>query len=216
MLRKTVLLSLLSLFCLHPFEGAAFAASAKELSSSAAAMEATTGSEAERPAFIPLGPDGMPLDASWEERYVKETRITIENNVTSVIRGLSTPADLASSIQMLCRTWDDWAQSKLFKLDDARDIDVYGNLYSFMVMCRTLRLAAEDWQKLDEGREAQASFNKALWLEKKSRRLAEPVGEIIKNQSYSSFLPRRVEVMEEQFKYVDECYKRRPFSEVLR
>ena len=54
------------------------------------------------------------------------------------------------------------------------------------------------------------------WLEKKSRRLAEPVGEIIKNQSYSSFLPRRVEVMEEQFKYVDECYKRRPFSEVLR
>ncbi|WP_446423721.1 hypothetical protein [Mailhella sp.] len=214
MLRKAVLLSLLSFTCLHPFECTAYAASADEARSSAVASARAL--EAEQPAVISLGPDGMPLDASWEERYVKETRITIENNVTSVMRGLATPDDLAVSVLMLCRTWDDWAQSKLFNLDDARDIDVYGNLYSFMVMCRTLRLAAEDWQKQDDGREAQEVFNKSLWLEKKSRRLAEPVGEIIKNQSYSSFLPRRVEVMEEQFKYVDECYKRRPFSEVLR
>jgi hypothetical protein len=213
MLKKAALFCLLSFSCLTAFECSALPASVAEAGASAVKVGETA---AEPKVVIPIGPDGMPLDASWEERYVKDTCTTIENNVEAVLSGLRSSDDLASSVLMLCRNWDDWAQSRLFKLATARDIDVYGNLYSFMVMCRTLRLAAEDWLNLEPGKDSQKVFNKALWLENRSRRLAEPVGEIIKNQSYSSFLPRRVEIMDEQFDYVDICYKRRPFSDVLR
>ena len=39
----------------------------------------TTAAEAQT--VIPIGPDGMPLDTSWEVRYVNDSRTTIENNV---------------------------------------------------------------------------------------------------------------------------------------
>ncbi len=158
------------------------------------------------------------LDAlpEWEKRYVKETRITIENNIDSLMEGIRSREDLADSIDTFCRTWEKWTASKLFILDDDRDIDVYGNLYSLQVICRTLRLAAADWDEAAASEASQKALTKADWLEKRSRRLAEPVAEIIRNQSYSSFLPRRIEIMQDMLPYVDICYRERGFGERIR
>lgn len=151
----------------------------------------------------------------WEKRYVKEARITIEKGVLSVMNGLSSPEQLKDSVESFCRTWDSWADSKLFILQDDRDIDVYGNLYSLQVLCRTLRLAAGDWHEVENSSRSEATLEKALWLEEQSRLLASPVGEIITRQSYSDYLPRRVEIMQEQFPYVDEFYRLHSFRSVL-
>lgn len=158
------------------------------------------------------------LDAlpEWEKRYVRETRVTIENNISSLMDGIHSRKDLAASIGTFCRTWEKWAESKLFILDDDRDIDVYGNLYSLQVMCRTLRLAASDWNAAEPGEESSAALEKAEWLELRSRRLAEPVAEIIRNQSYSFYLPRRIEIMQEMLPYVDICYKEKGFGERMK
>lgn len=152
---------------------------------------------------------GKELDErpQWERRYIKETRITIENNMKSLMDGINSRADLATSVDTFVRTWDKWAESQLFILDNARDIDVYGNLYSLQVMCRTLRLAAEDWHAEDATPQSKKTLEKAAWLEVRSRRLAEPVAEIIRRQSYSSYLPRRIEIMQDMLPYVDICYK---------
>ena len=152
----------------------------------------------------------------WEKRYVKEARITIEKGVMSVMSGLSSPEQLRESVNYFCRTWDNWADSRLFILQDERDIDVYGNLFSLQVLCRTLRLAAGDWHEVEKSSRSEATLEKALWLEKQSNLLAAPVGEIISRQSYSAYLPRRVEIMQEQFPYVDEFYKLHSFRSVLR
>lgn len=152
----------------------------------------------------------------WEKRYVKEARITIETGVMSVMSGLSSPEQLRESVNYFCRTWDNWADSRLFILQDERDIDVYGNLFSLQVLCRTLRLAAGDWHEVEKSSRSEATLEKALWLEKQSNLLAAPVGEIISRQSYSAYLPRRVEIMQEQFPYVDEFYNLHSFRSVLR
>ena len=158
------------------------------------------------------------LDAlpDWEKRYVRETRVTIENNISSLMEGIHSRKDLTASIETFCRTWEKWAESKLFILDDDRDIDVYGNLYSLQVMCRTLRLAAFDWNEAEPGKESSAALEKAEWLEQRSRRLAEPVAEIIRHQSYSSYLPRRIEIMQEMLPYVDICYQQKGFGERMK
>ena len=157
------------------------------------------------------------LDAlpEWEKRYVKETRITIENNIQGIMDGILNRKDLATSIDTFIRTWDKWTESKLFIMNDDRDIDVYGNLYSLQVMCRTLLLAANDWREAEPSIESQQFLEKAEWLEKRSRRLAEPVAEIIRNQSYSSYLPRRIEIMQDMLPYVDICYRERGYSKRL-
>ena len=157
------------------------------------------------------------LDAlpEWEKRYVKETRITIENNIQGIMDGILNRKDLATSIDTFIRTWDKWTESKLFIMNDDRDIDVYGNLYSLQVMCRTLLLAANDWREAEPSIESQQVLEKAEWLEMRSRRLAEPVAEIIRNQSYSSYLPRRIEIMQDMLPYVDICYRERGYSKRL-
>ena len=158
------------------------------------------------------------LDAlpEWEKRYVKETRITIENNIQSLMDGILSRKDVATTVDTFCRTWDKWAESKLFILDDDRDIDVYGNLYSLQVMCRTLFLAAGDWNRAEPSEESGDVLKKAQWLEQRSRRLAEPVAEIIRNQSYSSYLPRRIEIMQCMLPYVDICWKERGYFSRLK
>ncbi len=155
------------------------------------------------------------IGSSWEEQYVRDTRLTIEKGVTGVMSGLNTPEQLSESVDYFCRTWGDWADSKLFILQDDRDIDVYGNLYSLQVICRTLHLAAEDWHEAENSSRSSAVLEKALWLEAQSRLLADPVAEIIIRQSYSAYLPRRVEIMKEQFPYVDEFYRQHSFRSVL-
>lgn len=154
------------------------------------------------------------LDAlpEWEQRYVKETRITIENNIDSLMEGIHSRIELTGSIETFHRTWEKWEESRLFILEDERDIDVYGNLYSLQVMCRALRLAASDWNEFDPSDESRRVLEKAKWLEQRSRRLAEPVAEIIRHQSYSSYLPRRIEIMQDMLPYVDICYKERGFG----
>lgn len=152
----------------------------------------------------------------WEKRYVKETRITIENNIASLMEGIHSRKDLVGSIETFCRTWEKWAESRLFILDDDRDIDVYGNLYSLQVICRTLRLAASDWDEAAPSEASLEALKKAEWLEIRSRRLAEPVAEIIRHQSYSSYLPRRIEIMQDMLPYVDICYKERGFDERMK
>ena len=151
----------------------------------------------------------------WEKRYVKEARITIEKGVMSVMSGLTSPEHLRDSVEYFCRTWDNWADSQLFILQNERDIDVYGNLYSLQVICRTLRLAAEDWYAVEKSSLTETVLEKALMLEKRSRLLADPVAEIIVRQSYSEYLPRRVEIMKEQFPYVDEFYRKHSFHAVV-
>ena len=79
-----------------------------------------------------------------------------------------------------------------------------------------LRLAAGDWHEVEKSSRSEATLEKALWLEKQSNLLAAPVGEIISRQSYSAYLPRRVEIMQEQFPYVDEIYNLHSFRSVLR
>ena len=132
----------------------------------------------------------------WEERYVQEARITIEKGVMSIMSGLSSPQQLRESVENFYRTWENWSDSKLFVLQDDRDIDVYGNLYSLEVLCRTLRLAAEDWHAVEKSSRSEAALEKALWLEQQSHLLAAPVAEIITRQSYSDYLPRRVKIMQ--------------------
>ena len=151
----------------------------------------------------------------WEEEYVKAARITVEKGVMGVMNGVHGPEQLQASVEQLYRHWDGWAESPLFLLEDDRDIDVYGNLYSLQVMCTTLRLAAEDWHKAENSDRSEEILERALWLEKESRLLAEPVAEIITHQSYSLYLPRRVEIMKEQFPYVEEFYRRHSFRNVL-
>jgi hypothetical protein len=172
---------------------------------------AKAGQNAEREAKDAL--DALP---DWEKRYVRETRVTIENNISSLMEGIHSRKDLVASIETFCRTWEKWSESKLFILDDDRDIDVYGNLYSLQVMCRTLRLAASDWNSAEPGEESSAVLEKAEWLEQRSRRLAEPVAEIIRHQSYSSYLPRRIEIMQEMLPYVDICYQQKGFGERMK
>lgn len=154
--------------------------------------------------------------AEWEKRYIKETRITIENNVKSLMDGLKSSQDLSESVKTFHSTWEDWTASRLFVLENDRDIDVYGNLYSLQVMCRTLRLASEEWCEEEGSSQSSKTLEQAQWLEKKSRRFAESVAEIIRRQSYSSYLPRRIEIMQQMLPYVDICYKTQPFSEVLK
>ena len=132
------------------------------------------------------------------------------------MNGLHSSDQLRESVDSFCRTWSSWEQSRLFILQDERDIDVYGNLYSLRVLCRTLRLAAGDWHDVERSARSEATLEKALWLEKESNLLASPVAEIIMRQSYSDYLPRRVEIMQEQFPYVDEFYKLHSFRSVLR
>lgn len=151
----------------------------------------------------------------WEEDYVKAARITIEKGVMGVMNGVRDAQQLQTSVEQLYRNWEGWADSRLFILQDDRDIDVYGNLYSLQVLCRTLRLASEDWHDVDRSARSEEVLEKALWLEKQSRLLAEPVAEIIIRQSYSLYLPRRVEIMREQFPYVDEFYSLHSFRKVL-
>ena len=151
----------------------------------------------------------------WETRYVKEARITIEKGVMSVMNGLSSSRQLYDSVESFCRTWDNWADSRLFILQDERDVDVYGNLYSLQVLCRTLRLAAEDWHDVEPNALSEHTLERAVWLEEQSRLLADPVAEIISRQSYSEYLPRRVAIMNEQFHYVDEFYRLHSFRAVL-
>ena len=119
-------------------------------------------------------PEGVKTASpSWEDRYVKEARITIEKGVMSVMNGLRTPEQLQESVNYFCRTWNDhWADSQLFILQDERDIDVYGNLYSLKVLCRTLRLAANDWHAVERSSRSEETLEKALWLEKQSELLA--------------------------------------------
>lgn len=151
------------------------------------------------------------VDTDWEQNYIAAARITIEKGVMSVMSGISSPKQLCDSVDYFCRTWESWEHSPLFILRDDRDIDVYGNLYSLQVMCRTLFLAAKDWHEWERSTVSAAVLEKALDLENKSRLLAEPVAEIITRQSYSAYLPRRVEIMKEQFSYVDEYYGRHSF-----
>ena len=154
-------------------------------------------------------------DALWELRYVEDTRTTIENGVEGLMKGLTSELELVQSVNTFVRTWDDWKGSRLFVLQSHRDIDVYGNLYSLQVLCRTLMLAAEDWHEALDTPETRHTLEKAQWLEKESRRLADPVGEMITHQSYSYYLPRRVEIMKEGFPYVDEVYARNSFADML-
>ncbi len=172
--------------------------------------------ESVSPASPSKADTATPQFADWEKRYIKETRITIENNVKSLMEGLQSSLDLAESVDRFHHTWDDWKSSRLFVLEHDRDIDVYGNLYSLQVMCRTLRLAVEDWCKEEDSTQAQKTLKQALWLEQKSRLFAESVAEIIRRQSYSSYLPRRIEIMQQMLPYVDICYKIQPFSDVLK
>ena len=160
-------------------------------------------------------PSEKAASQKWEEEYVKAARITVEKGVMGVMNGVHGPEQLQASVEQLYRNWDGWAESPLFILEDDRDIDVYGNLYSLQVMCRTLRLAAEDWHKAENSARSEETLERALWLEKESSLLAEPVAEIITHQSYSLYLPRRVEIMKEQFPYVEEFYRLHSFQNVL-
>lgn len=162
------------------------------------------------------GAEAVCPEPAWEARYVKEARVTIEKGVMSVMSGLSSPEQLQESVDYFCRTWESWADSRLFILQDDRDIDVYGNLYSLQVLCRTLRLAAEDLHEEENSARSEAVLEKAVGLEQKSRLLAEPVAEIISRQSYSAYLPRRIELMKEQFGYVDVFYALHSFRSALR
>ena len=128
------------------------------------------------------------------------------------MEGIHSRIELTGSVETFHRTWEKWEESRLFILEDDRDIDVYGNLYSLQVMCRALRLAASDWNEFDPSDESRRVLEKATWLEQRSRRLAEPVAEIIRHQSYSSYLPRRIEIMQDMLPYVDICYKERGFG----
>lgn len=156
---------------------------------------------------------GAGTEKAWEVRYVKNTRQTIEKGVSGVMQGLKSTADLQRSVWSLCSNWqDEWEDSTLFRLEHDRDIDVYGNLYSLQVMCRILRLAAEDWVSFEETPASLQVLEQAQWLEQRSRRLADPVAEIIRQQSLSEFLPRRLDIMKEGFAYVDELYLAAPFD----
>ena len=168
-------------------------------------------------AFVAKVAESAPLvGKDWEKTYVDAARITIEKGVMSVMSGISSPEQLRDSVDYFCRTWENWADSRLFIMDDDRDIDVYGNLYSLQVMCRTLHLAASDWHEMENSARSAATLEKAFELEKKSRLLADPVAEIITRQSYSAYLPRRVEIMKDLFPYVDEFYELHSFRSVIR
>ncbi|HJD97978.1 hypothetical protein, partial [Mailhella massiliensis] len=73
-----------------------------------------------------------------------------------------------------------------------------------------------DWHEMENSARSAATLEKAFELEKKSRLLADPVAEIITRQSYSAYLPRRVEIMKELFPYVDEFYELHSFRSVIR
>jgi len=171
-------------------------------------MERNSAEKSRKDAF-----DALP---EWEKRYVKDTRVTIENNIDSLMEGIVSCKELAASVDTFCRTWDKWEDSKLFILDSDKDIDVYGNLYSLQIICRTLRLAASDWDEAAQSAESLEVLKKAQWLEQRSRRLAEPVAEIIRHQSYSSYLPRRIEIMQDMLPYVDICYRQKGFAERMK
>lgn len=183
-----------------------------------ASVEATSSSQEAREAaeFLQDAEREDGSNPAWEARYVKDTRTTIEIGVLTLMKGIKNADDLLDSVNVFYGGWEKWQESRLFVLENSRDIDVYGNLYSLQVMCRTLRLAVEDWNKISPSKQTQATLEKALWLEKRSARLADPVAEIITQESHSSYLPRRIEIMKEMFGYVDICYQQYDFDELLR
>jgi hypothetical protein len=171
-----------------------------------------TGSTAEKAVyakeFVTISQqENTSADSAWEERYIMEARSTIEMGVMSLLKGLTSAEQLCDSVALFRRTWSDWAHSRLFILQDDKDIDVYGNLYSLQVLCRTLVLTAEDWHTREQTSRSEEVLEQAYWLEEQSRLLAEPVAEIISRQSYSDYLPRRIEIMKQQFSYVDTFYQ---------
>ena len=145
------------------------------------------------------------------EQFTKDARETIDIGVTSIMQEMDSPHQLEETVNLFVRTWNDWEKSKLFVLKDDKDIDVYGNLYSLQVMCRTLLLAAIDWNRMSPGERSDSLLQKAQWLDKRSQLLADPVAEILKRQSYSDVLKLRVEVMVREFPYVEVLYGRSPF-----
>ena len=145
------------------------------------------------------------------EQFTRDARETIDIGVTSIMKEMDSPRQLEDTINLFVRTWSDWENSKLFVLKNDKDIDVYGNLYSLQVMCRTLLLAARDWNRISPGERSESLLEKAQWLDKRSQLLAAPVAEILKRQSYSEVLKLRVEVMTREFPYVEVLYGRSPF-----
>ncbi|WP_298069225.1 hypothetical protein [uncultured Mailhella sp.] len=145
------------------------------------------------------------------ERFTRDARETIDIGVTNIMKEMDSPRQLEETIDLFVDTWQDWEHSKLFILKDDTDIDVYGNLYSLRVMCRTLLLAAKDWNRMDPGKKSEALLEKALWLDEQSRLLAAPVAEILKRQSYSELLKLRIEIMTREFPYVKTLYDHAPF-----
>lgn len=145
------------------------------------------------------------------ERFTQDAHETIDIGVTNIMKEMTSPQQLEEAVNLFVETWQEWKHSKLFILKDDRDIDVYGNLYSLQVMCRTLLLAATDWNRLSPGKNSENLLEKALWLDEQSRLLASPVAEILTRQSYSETLKLRVQIMIHEFPYVKTLYNQAPF-----
>jgi len=148
-------------------------------------------------------------------RYTEDARKTIEIGVSSIMKEMDSTSQLCATIDYFIRSWDSLADSELFVLRTDGDMEVYGNLYSLHVMCATLLLAAEDWERGLSSPLAEAYLEKAQWLEHRARMQAEPVAEILFHQSYNENLKLRVQIMQKEFGYVKKYYDLNSFKEVL-
>ena len=134
----------------------------------------------------------------WKEKCREDAAKTVRGTVASTLKGITTTADLAETVRLMKRDWEDWKESKVFVLKSVADMDTYGNLLAFKVLCGTFVLAAGLWEKEDAGA-AEATLGKAQWMESRAREMCSAVETIIRMQSYSEYLPQQIDIMEEEY-----------------
>ncbi len=161
--------------------------------------------------FFSMAPAADEEQGTLGEEFAQDARTTIDIGVSSIMKEMHSPRQLEETINLFIRSWREWEESELFVLKNDTDIDAYGNLYSLQVMCRTLLLAAKDWNRVAPGDRSERLLERAQWLYEQSRLLAEPVAEILKRQGYNSLLRLRVEVMLRELPYVEVLYERSRF-----
>lgn len=146
------------------------------------------------------------LYSDWKEKCRADAVKTVRGTVISTLKGIVTPGDLAETVRLIRRDWDDWKDSKVFVLRNERDMDAYGNLLSFKALCRTLSLASELWNGKADSELSRLTLEKARWMESRSRQMCAAVESIIRMQGYSEYLPQQLDIMEEEYLKLDAVF----------
>jgi len=145
--------------------------------------------------------------SDWKEKCRIDAVKTIKGTVLSTLKGITTTETLAETVRLMCRDWDEWKDSGVFRLKNTRDMDAYGNLVSFKTLCGTLKLASEIWSENSDNETARMTLKKAVWMEKQAIAMCAAVASVIRMQGYSDYMPGQIEIIESEYQKMGEVFK---------